>query len=106
MNNTIAQITAANLGMIGLIFRTWNEIWNLYQGNTSGFGIRLFVIIAIVIMTLLICKFLIPWVAGLVLNCIPDVCIHAVTALKWMVKSGVTRGCGWACRRVCRAGQG
>lgn len=104
MNNTIEKITAANLGMIWLVFQTWNEILNLYQCNTSGFGIRLFVIIAIVIMTLLICKFLILWIAGLVLNCIPDICIHADIALKWIVKSGVIKGCGWACRRVCRAG--
>lgn len=104
MFNTLKKIESANLGMIWLFIQALESLWNCYQGNTPGFGIRIFAVAALVIFAVVICKFIIPWAAVLAVNYNPGISTHAVSIFKWIANSWIIKGCIRACRRVCRAG--
>jgi len=68
MFDKIKDVEWANLGLLWFIGGVGKDLFNLYQSNEPGFGARLFIIAALVIIALLVCKLLLPWLAGLAIH--------------------------------------
>lgn len=104
MNNFL-KIQIANIGLLFFVCETGKNLFDLYQSNEPGFGIRLFAVVALVTAALLACKILLPWIAGLAVHHVAGGWIYAVKVIKWGVSTAVINGCGRLCRRVCRTGR-
>ena len=101
----LSKLQLANLGLLYFVCLTGKDLFELYQNNEPGFGARLFVVVALVIATILVCKLLLPWIAGLAVHYVAGVWIHAIPLVKWGVSSAVINGCTRLCRCVCRTGR-
>ncbi|MFU2319277.1 hypothetical protein [Rahnella sp. PCH160] len=105
MLDKIKNVEWANLGLLWFIGDVVKVLLNLYQSNEPGFGARLFIIVALVIIALLVCKFLLPWLAGLAVQHVAGAWVYAITPMKMGLSSAVINGCTWICKRVCWAGR-
>lgn len=102
----LKNIELANLGMAWFVCGIVKNLLALYQSNEPGFGARLFIIVALVVVAILVCKLLLPWIAGITVNHIAGVWIHTIGPVKGLLGRAVMQGCTWVCSRVCRPGRG
>lgn len=95
----------ANLSLVWFLCDIGKDLFDLYQSNEPGFVTRFLIIVALAIMTVLICKLLLPWMASIALQHTAGLWIHAVGPAKWALGSVLMNGCSWICYLVSRAGR-